>query len=543
MRTIWWSILAPLALAALTPQGDYSLAGTVKNPITGEPIKGAVVVLTRVEYDQAIQPRPEPPDSRTTMAGSGGEYGFAGLTKGQYVLMAQKPGFVTGQYESGGPEIYVVNVPYSGSGLAIELTPLGAIEGTIANQYGDPLRNVTVALYENKISDGARTVTSHVTRVTNDLGQFRFWDLQPGKYYVKAVNRAGGTRMFAGTNSIAYDSWEGFRPVYFGGATNIEAATPVAVEAGTEARADFKLPVEATYKIRGTLENFTPNQTVVFQLFEGGDNPGDARVSLNGSTGRFAIDDVPAGQYTLRATQEYGTRGEVRVTVNGGDTNGVSIGLAPGVSVRATLHVDGPLPEIGTAQPPQQVQAGAVAKFCEIFLQTAGENFPLMGMTQPGQPEFTIPNVFPGRYPVRLNCTGGYVASAVSGGSDLLAEPVLTVSMGIAPPPIEIVMKTGGGAVHAKAPIPASRLRPALLLVPAFPSTGPFIFGAMEDDDETAGFNADHLGPGDYMAYALADAEHFEYRNPAVLRNLTGGTSVRVEENKTSEIALTGEVK
>ena len=504
------------------------------------------MVLTRVEYDQAIQPRPEPPDSRTTMAGSGGEYGFAGLTKGQYVLMAQKPGFVTGQYESGGPEIYVVNVPYSGSGLAIELTPLGAIEGTIVNQYGDPLRNVTVALYENKISDGARTVTSHVTRVTNDLGQFRFWDLQPGKYYVKAVNRAGGTRMFAGTNSIAYDSWEGFRPVYFGGATNIEAATPVAIEAGTQARADFKLPVEATYKIRGTLENYTPDQTVTFELLEGGDNPGDCRVSLNGSTGRFVIDDVPAGQYTLRATQQHVSRGDVPVTVNGGDTNGVSLGLAPAVSVSGTLHIDGPLPEIAAPRSTQWATPfrGAGANpFCQVTLQTANESFLLMGTAHARQAEFTIPNVFPGRYTVRLNCNGGYVVSAVSGSSDLLAEPVLTVPSGVAPPPIELVMKPGGGAIRGKLTVSSSSNSRALLLVPAFRSTGPVLVGGMEDDNGTLGFRGEYLAPGDYVAYTLADAANFEYRNPAVLRNLTGGTSVRIEDNKTTEIALTGEVK
>jgi hypothetical protein len=331
--------------------------------------------------------------------------------------------------------------------------------------------------------------------------------------------------------------------VYFGGASNIEGATPLAVEAGTQARADFKLRLEPTYKIRGFLENFSPGERIVFELLEGDDNVAASRVSVNAANGRYEIDDVPAGQYNVRATQQV-SWGEVRVTVNDGDASGVSIKLAPGVSVKGILHIDGPLTETGDPQSPQQVGRGAVGNtFCKVSLQPAGQKFPLMGMGYPGNPEFTIPNVFPGTYPVRLSCHGGYIVSAVSGSSDLLAEPVLSVPSGTPPPPIEITMKPGGGAVHGKLTVPSSGSSPTILLVPTFPSTGPVTVWSMEDENETLEFRGDHLAPGDYVAYALADAAGIEYRNPAVLRSLTSGASVRIEDNKTAEITLTSEVK
>jgi hypothetical protein len=397
--------------------------------------------------------------------------------------------------------------------------------------------------------DGERTVTQLPAKVTNDLGHFRFYDLLPGKYYVKAMNRAGSTSSYVGENAVRYDSWEGFRPVYFGGAPLMESATPVAIEAGTQARADFKLSVEPTYKVRGSLENFAPHEgALVFELFEGDDHVAASRVSLNADTGRFEIDDVPNGQYNLRVTQGRLSRGEVRVAVNGGDTNGVSVGLAPAVTVAGSVRVDGPIPENQENPPPAQFfNRRRGGPTCMISLRSGREqSMPMGGALLGNGPEFTIPNVFAGQYEVRIQCRGGYAVSALAGGTDLLAQPVLTVSPGAAPAPIEVTMKPGGGSVHAKAPaLPSDGGQPALLLVPAFSSTGPVIGFGMQWDDagEAAGMQESNLAPGDYLAYALADANAVEYRNPSVLRNLGGGVSVRVEDNRTTEIALPGWVK
>ena len=45
------------------------------------------------------------------------------------------------------------------------------------------------------------------------------------------------------------------------------------------------------------------------------------------------------------------------------------------------------------------------------------------------------------------------------------------------------------------------------------------------------------------MIYAFSDAGSVEFRNPAVLQSLTGGTSVRIEDGKTSEVKLNTVVK
>jgi len=268
MRAVWLVLLTPIALIALSPQGDYSLSGTVRNSVTGEAIKGAAVTLFKTP-DVSESP-PGPPEARHTLAGPNGEYSFTGLTKDTYSLQAQKPGFLPASYQPDDSEGGVVTIPSSGGSYNIKLTPLGVIEGTIVNQYGDDMRNVSVALFQSLVMYGDSLVNQLPTQVTNDLGHFRFYDLQPGKYYVKAMNRAGGTSRYVGENAVRFDSWQGFRPVYFGGAAVMQSATAIAIEAGTQARADFKLSVEPTYKVSGSLENFWAAPAGDFRVIGGG---------------------------------------------------------------------------------------------------------------------------------------------------------------------------------------------------------------------------------------------------------------------------------
>ena len=52
---------------------------------------------------------------------------------------------------------------------------------------------------------------------------------------------------------------------------------------------------------------------------------------------------------------------------------------------------------------------------------------------------------------------------------------------------------------------------------------------------------ASNLAPGNYVVYEVPDGRlsGLEFRNPAVLRTLTGGIAVRIEDGKTTEITLT----
>lgn len=555
MRTVLLGLLMSFALIAQSAEGDYSLSGTVLNSVTGEPIKGALVTLIGYPQTDTARGRQGRPIAKTASTGAAGEYLFGGLSSGEYTVRAQKPGFAAYSGLPPSPRSHSNGVPdsvalsASVSGHTIRLDPLGVIEGKITNQYGDRLGRVSVGLFEYRIEDGLRYVKASRTVVTDDRGQYRTWDLQPGEYCVKAMGRYGATSMYAGDGSVFYNSWECFRPMYFGGAREMESATPVVVAAGTQERADFTLPVEPTYKIRGALQNFTPGQFVTFELIESDPNVTVSRVSLNGNSGKFEIDDVPSGRYTLRATQGRLARGETAVEVKGADANGVSIALSPGVTVTGAVHLLGPAPgrQANEASEDRWEDARFGLGFCVVRLEVPGrESDGRLVAEILGGHEFSVQNVFWGQYRVRMECPRGHIVSALSGSSDLLSNPEISVQPGVAPPPIEIGLKPGGGEVHGKL---ASHDAPAgagVLLVPAFtPSIGPSaipVIGDSGSSDELE-FNFSNLAPGDYLAYAFSDIQSVEYRNPAFLQTLKGGTAVRVEDGKTTEVTLTNLVQ
>ena len=108
MRTILVVVLIPLALSHAFPQGSESLSGTVKNSVTGTPIKGAMVTLYRMPDNEAdVDAAHFRPLVKTVMAGANGEFSFSGLTKGNYAVRPLKPGFVPDSTDSDDPANYI----------------------------------------------------------------------------------------------------------------------------------------------------------------------------------------------------------------------------------------------------------------------------------------------------------------------------------------------------------------------------------------------------------------------------------------------------
>jgi hypothetical protein len=550
MRTVLLGLVASLSLAAQDSRADYSLSGTVVNSVTGAPVKGAevtLVALSNVEAGAGMPPNQPGPMIATSSSGAGGEYAFSGLPAGIYMLSAGKPGLVQNSVVPGYPEEIALSA--SVSGHTIRLAPLGVMEGTVSNQYGDPLAGVSVALYERAVEDGVRTVRPGCAATTNDRGQFRIWDLPPGSYYVQARRGAVDETLPVGYGSVRYIPWEGFRPVYFGGAHDPDSATPVTVAAGEVSRADFDITMEPTYKVRGKLESSGGGEPDTFEWLEADPSAAAGTTPINAvqdrKTGTFEIDGVPAGTYTLRVTQGQRGRGEATVVVKNGDVNGVSVALAPAVTVTGTVRLIGAGPGENRSLP--DMALGGVANCHVSLVPSVRETGVLRHPAVPAQDgAFGIAGVLPGPHRLLVLCQNGYVVSAVSGGTDLLANPEIVVAPGVAAPPIEIAVRAGGGSLSGRLAVSGAAPGMGVLLVPAFkPTTGPVIQLASPIPGPTAelSFTFNRLAPGDYLAYAFSDIQSVEFRDPAFLNALTGGTSVHIEDGKTATVTLTGLVK
>ena len=255
---------------------------------------------------------------------------------GNYSVSVQKNGYAPDPVS---PDVAVQLGP-SHDAVALHLQPLGKIIGKVTNNEGDPVPGVSIRALHALIEDGRRSFKQDRSVATDDRGQYRLWNLQPGEYYIAAAGRSGGTLTYVGPLSSGAGH-EGFAPVYYPAAPDRSAATPIAVTPGQEYTADLKIAMQPAFRVRGTLRNVSVSVPVKVELLRGAGEIGANRVLVNGATGRFEANDVVPGTYLLRASQGKGEaeiRGELQVQVGRADIDGLVVELLPGVKVTGVVR-------------------------------------------------------------------------------------------------------------------------------------------------------------------------------------------------------------
>jgi protocatechuate 3,4-dioxygenase beta subunit len=565
MRVILTSLLISCSLFA-QHSGDLSIKGLVVNAQTGEPVKYALVSLTAVN-EAGGSDSPQMPSSKSVQTNGSGEFEFAGLAKGHYMVNAQKPGF-SSAFSAKHPNFQNVELNQSTSGIQIQLSPLGVIEGRVLDENDEPLLGVTILALQVQIQDGYRQTHAARTVSTDDRGAYRLWNLEPGDYYIKASGRSGGTTKYVGDGSPSYTFWQSFAPAFFGGGQTLDSATPIKIEAGSKFTADLRLRLTPSFKIHGTLAS-PPSGTVTFGLLRGpGDDSSPSRASLNSTNGRFEVEDVIPGSYILRVTQDQKMRGEATIQVGDSDVNGVSVILAPAVTIHGVTRRVGPALKMrdmpGVDRLVDQAQSSLGGNFDDTWLNReiepvcnlslhgdgktlAAQPLPRRGAGQSadgdGEGAFTIRDVLPGVYLVAVRCFTGYATSVLAGGVDLLANPTLVIQPGVTPAPIEIQARAGGGMLTGEVTVDPISDSAGLLLVPASTALGGPIMNPIARIPGQRKFSQQFVPPGDYAVYLFSNWLGVEYRNPAFLQTLSGGVSVHIEDGKQADITIEAMVK
>ena len=222
------------AQAAVQGRG---LQGVVTRDGSSEPVPGARILVT-------------PADGASTPATLGrtdrdGRFVVPGLPAGRYRIVVERDGYLRA--------VSVASVESAaGTATAIALTPTGVIAGRVADAQGYPVSRVFVRAVSGKVSYEGQT---------NDLGEYRIFDLPPGQYVVNAAPyrppRIEGTTLIRPSPPSPYAPGEGqamlplmrmlqagdyidpialtrevYVPVYFPGTTDAAAATALDLKAG-----------------------------------------------------------------------------------------------------------------------------------------------------------------------------------------------------------------------------------------------------------------------------------------------------------------------
>lgn len=127
------------------------------------------------------------------MTNANGQFVFRNLPKGQFSLNVTRPGYIEGAYgrrsPGGASSTVQLDEGQRGGDIVIRLWRQAAISGTVTDEAGEPLVNVTMRAFRRSFVAGRRRYLPAGSASTDDRGIYRFNALSPGDYVVAFVSR------------------------------------------------------------------------------------------------------------------------------------------------------------------------------------------------------------------------------------------------------------------------------------------------------------------------------------------------------------------
>ena len=564
MKPSLMAVMVGMILAVLPQQPAHStVRGIVVAAGTDAPLAGAQLTLTTFKAFDPRYPRassePAVPSVTTDRAG---RFVIEDVEAGSYRLTIMRNGYAKQMYGQRVTNGIVPPLEF-GEGetkdLMIRLTPAGNISGVIRNTSGRPIAGVDVQLVQRIYSEtGDRIVTRIASTNTNDRGEYRFYWISPGRYYVMAGNNHPCRLTLEACPSISkienYDrgAKEGinrderdrsgrYTAAYYPGVRDTERAVPIDIQPGSELGAiDFTLE-RLRYHIRGRVIDSTtgqvPSQEVGIEFYElgwGGNGyydytPGEvelsnlgpgtywvrvslaydsARPPLAAATRKFVIADSDVDEFVWTLTPSPVITGRIRVD---GDTQGLQEWNLLGDPEVRFLRPDEPgtLTFNGLGTHP-------------LSLSAKRGTFTLSGIAD-GDLRVTLPDL----------PQGFYLKDARLDGVDVLNAP-FPLKTGT----MELVVSSGGGRIDGIVSDDRSHPMPyvQVVLVPNG-SRDRFELFKSAITDKSGRFSLSAIAPGDYKLFAWEALELHSWLDPDVLKHYeASGQAVHVAESSRQSI-------
>jgi hypothetical protein len=501
-------------------EGASSVHGTVLNRITHEPISRALVYSTDQQYATLTDdrghfefkfPAQEPEPQQYVVRG------FRRYPPGDRPaeFQARKPGFLQSE-----------NTPFHWraaqiqSEITIYLDPESLIIGYVNIPGSENDMRILLELYRREIREGQEHWAAVKSFTTWADGEFRFSDLSPGTYKLitheqlerDAFTAIPGGKLF------------GYPPVFYPGAPDFSAASPIQLAAGATFQANFSPTAREYYPMKISVGNAAAGQSMNISVYPLG-HPGPG-YSLGYNPAEQLIQGMlPDGNYTLQVNSQGqpGSSGILNFSVRGAPLEGPALNLVPNASLTVNVREEFSSGQSVFDEDSEEPGQGTLSKLRRINVQVMLMPLEDFGPTQGGvsQPmegvrehALVIPNVSPGRYRVRVEPGVGFAASVLSGGTDLLRQP-LVVGMSGSSSPIEVTLRDDGAEVTGTVEGPAKKDRgPGQTLdfstqyhvyfVPVVGSTGQFRQTIGGPD---GAFTQQQLPPGAYRVLAFDRAQ------------------------------------
>jgi hypothetical protein len=416
--------------------------------------------------------------SPPTLTDSRGRFAFVNVEPGTYRVIFSAPGYAKqdfGQRSAAGTGTPIALKPGDAkTDIIMRMSPVGAISGHIQGNGGQPVAGVPVQLFRFVYDEnGQRKPLRIALANTNDRGEYRFFFLSPGRYYLKAGGEPGQARaeLQAGSmySTVAIGGYtspnqnsQNYSVAYYPGVADANDAAAIDLDPGADLGGiDLSVSPQQSYRVRGRVvdpRTGQPPTAATVSLspqMRPDDFAGMIMFSMDGlaayspADGSFDFRNVSPGSYTLSvnlpnprptppldvnslppaertafleaqsAAERARPRASVPVNVVNSDIDDLSvmIGVTSGISGR--VRIDSNAPNVASR-----------FDFLRVTLRPAdGSPFPLMNAPEfrPPKPDgtFRMENIWPGDYRLAVMGMpqGFYVKQARLGNADVLNAP------------------------------------------------------------------------------------------------------------------------
>jgi hypothetical protein len=535
-----------------------SIQGIVVRLGTNDPIAGARVTLIRSNAGVDSSS----PSSRTATTNAGGVFVFPGLDAGLYRLEAARNGYVRQAYgqrvvNGFGTDIKL-NPGQALQDLTIYLVPAGSVDGVVSDSAGNPVVGLPVELLRRTFDQSGRQILhlSGSTR-TNDRGEYRFYWVNPGRYYINAGSAKGTIGRARNSGNSPNETSEDYESAYYPGVTDVGQASVVEVRPGDQVSAiDVRVAPLRVYRIRGRVIDARTGRppaapTISLSYLSatglGSTLYSDVSETYDSRTGLFEFRDVAPGSYVLGAAiSEKAVDPEFSslqatvmapVTVSESDVENVTLAAPPPMLLAGQVR--------STAEP-----ISAVPNVASIRLQLDPSiNGVVMRDVPAAQPQFqwasadggfVMSNTSPGEY--RLRVIGlppdYFVKAARFAQADVVNEPMHF--SGANSGSLDVLISPNGGridgAVVNKKQEPMAGIQ-AVLIPERLRDRADLYKTAMTDS--TGHFTIRGIPPGDYKVFAWEALEDFAYYDPDLIRAFEQkGAPVRILESSKESLEV-----
>jgi hypothetical protein len=294
------ALLVLIGLQAPAPTGTASLEGLVTRAGTSQPIQNARVAIWG---DRG-------PDFQATTDGNG-RFVVSNMPAGIFNIQVLAEGYLPNPLPN-----LVVRIGLNDRQRLrhdVVLLAVSSISGRIVDDIDDPLAGITVEILRQSRDLTGRVAWQGVaSAVTDHKGSYRFDDLRPGDFYVRASRKPELT------------------VTYFAGTLDPRAAAPISLRDGDARTADFSLTKGKTFSIAGTVKNADESplrQVTLFVVPQDSSIPLDEFFTTGVSVNeKFELKGLLPGAYDLFAVSlpVRPARTTVRINTNGGEATIIS---------------------------------------------------------------------------------------------------------------------------------------------------------------------------------------------------------------------------